>query len=291
VVEAIDPAGGRVTASRNFTYGDANAVVDFEVNGPQWRGAFNADFTELAVTSAQQADGTTTAGYVDASGNYMELAQAKGGYAAWSAKAVGFDPATGNFWYEIPQANNGNGQYGYASQVNGHVVSHVAPQLPVSGPAWVPAPNGSKENYNIYLPGGTEVMYAPLEGYQVGPYGKVGTDSSVLPMSPTGAPAWPVVAASAKSFIAMDLQSSQIYFCTVGAKSVSVKPLLPQSTRTITGEVAVNPSGDEVAFIATSGSQYSLYTVSLTGAGQPQLVTNIDPAITGLGLKLVAWVS
>jgi hypothetical protein len=301
---ALDPATGAVTGTRVFSAAGTDPAVDWEVPGTEWRQAFNTSFTELAATSPQQADGTTTAGYADTSGVYTALTGPNTGYAAASEDAVGFNPSTGDFWYVIPQGNNGNGEFGYTSQQSSHPANHLVPQLPTNGSFYYFAPGGwgpisadlgTVTPSTVYLPGGTEVRYNPSDspdsGYQVGPYGRIGADSPTLPMSDPNASAWPLAAVNGKSFVAMDSGESELYLCTIGAHSVSVRPLLPSSTRTLTGEVAVDPSQDTVAFIATSGSQYSLYTISLTGTSQPRLVTNLSPDMSDLGLKLIAWVN
>jgi hypothetical protein len=128
-----------------------------------------------------------------------------------------------------------------------------------------------------------------LSGFQVGPYGKVNDTAPARPVSPSIDVPSPVLAVRSDSFLAMNLGNTQLYLCTIGIHSVSVKALLPPSSRQLI-DVGIDPSRTTAAFIASSGSEYSLFTVSLSGQSQPILVTNLNPNI-GAGYRLLAWVS
>src|SRR6202042_1789943 len=66
------------------------------------RQAFNSDFTQMAASSPQQADGSQTAGVIPADRAYMPLTSTSGGFGQTLRKlALGFDPS-GRLWYEIP---------------------------------------------------------------------------------------------------------------------------------------------------------------------------------------------
>jgi hypothetical protein len=74
----LSPAGpntGAVSGSWTFDPGGNTSAVDPQAPGWIWRQKFNSDFTELAASGPQTADGSTTAGYVNANGSYTALTE------------------------------------------------------------------------------------------------------------------------------------------------------------------------------------------------------------------------
>ena len=120
-LEALNPATGASTATRTFAGGTATLAVDPSDPGYVWRQAFNQDLTEMAATGPQAADGSTSAGYVSDQGGYTALtASTSGGYGTPLQKtAIGFNPRTGDLWYQTPQGNGGPyGHFGYVNPVS-----------------------------------------------------------------------------------------------------------------------------------------------------------------------------
>lgn len=314
---AIDPTSGRVTGERTFAFDSNTFTPALNSSDPGWieRESFNSDFTELAATGPQQADGSQNAGYIDTSGQFHALTASPSGYGTTlQYDAIGFNPATGRLWYQTPQ--------GSGSDTG--MLGSVDPQ---AGPGTMrtergsPSANGMVGGYNnrlffapdgygpidiaafsiggaIFLPGGLEADRQAVgpEGYVVGREGNV--DDNMMPSRPlpTDVMGWPQLPVSATSFLMLGAKwpadengKTQIYDVIIHADSCSAIPLLPLSNRQVQ-ETAVNPAKTEVAFISVNGSITSLFTTSLSGhQDQPTKLIDLSSNELGSAYWLLAW--
>ncbi len=294
---ALDPATGAVVATRTFNPGSAASLaISMLDSGPVWRSTFNADLTEAAATGPQQSDGSSTAGYVDASGNYTPLTSTPTGYSSALAKTgVGFAP-DGEFWYMVPSSagqpstfgtvNPGvgpssdavyNGPTPYATYASGAEEAYVTPSglpLDVLGAQTM-----------LYLPGGTEVAQGiGCPGYEIARWDQINYNMPCAPLDgPADAGTFMVAAVSATSFITTDSGRTNLWLNVITNGSVHISAILPVTNQTVSSAV-VSPDGQDIAFL-TGGN--ALWVVPVTG-GTPQQLTQF----AGLGTQfggLMTW--
>ena len=278
-LEALDPTTGAITQTRTFTGGPASLAFDPSDPGFVWRKSFNKTFTAMAASGPQAADGSVSAGTVNDQGVYTPLtASTSGGYGTTlQKKAIGFNPATGDLWYQTPQGNGSpSGQFGYVSLATGK------DQLPKQQPFQ----NGFAGGYNdrvyfaqngygpidigaitgsVFLPGGPEVSRDPVNnGFQIGRYGQNSDNIPDTRISPSIDVPWMLIPVDSRRFLATDTSHTQLFLCSLGQGVVHMHPLLPVSNRQV-GDVVVDPTRSLVAFVATdAGGQQQLYASSLS---------------------------
>jgi hypothetical protein len=311
-LQAVNPSTGAVTATRSFTEPDTNQAVNNSNAGILERPSFNQNFTEMAVTGPSDANGGTAAGVVDAHGNYHALTTgSSGGYGVvYQHDALGFDPA-GNFWFiASPAGGNGNAVYGYVDPsgkqhltTNHDWTPNGMPDQLSSEVYFVPDGRGSYQPLptlsapeDVFLPGGPEVQRDPVNfAYQVGPDLTLAVNSAdnyqVVPKS-AGMP-WMNLPVSSTSFLCHSGDNTQIYLGVLSGHTVHLHPLLPTSNWTV-GDVVVNPSGTQVAFMSTDpAGNTHLFTVSLSGnQAAPHELTEFNGSLSTTPLQstsLVAW--
>jgi hypothetical protein len=314
---AIDPASGDVTAERTFAFDSNSYFPALNSSDPGWieRESFNSDFTELAATEPQQADGSQNAGYIDTSGLFHALTASPGGYGTTlQYNAIGFSPATGHLWYQTPQgsgsdtgilgsvdpqAGSGSMQVEKGSPSANSMIGGYNDRLFFAPDGYGPIDIAAFSlDGNIFLPGGLEAdrQVVGPEGYVVGREGKV--DDNMMPSRPLPADVmgWPELPVSATSFLMLGAKwpadenaKTQIYDVIIHADSCSAIPLLPLSNRQVQ-ETAVNPATTEVAFTSVNGSVTSLFTTSLAGhQDQPTKLVDLSSDQLGSAYWLLAW--
>jgi hypothetical protein len=278
-LEALDPATGAVTETRTFTGGPASLAFDPSDPGFVWRESFSKTFAAMASSGPQEADGSVSAGTVNDQGVYTPLtASTSGGYGTTLQKhAIGFNPATGDLWYQTPQGNGSpSGLFGYVSLATGK--DQVPKQQPFQngfvggyndrvyfaengyGPVDIGAVTGT-----VFLPGGPEVSRDPVNnGFQIGRYGQNSDNIPDTRISPNTDVPWMLIPVDSRSFLATDTSHTQLFLCSLGQGVVHVHALLPASNRQV-ADVVVDPTGSLVAFVATdAGGQQQLYVSALS---------------------------
>lgn len=284
-LQALDPATGAITVTRTFAGGPASLAYDSSDPGFVWRESFNQTFTAIAASGPQAADGSVSAGTVNDQGVYAPLtASTSGGYGTTlQKKAIGFNPGTGDLWYQTPQGNGSpSGQFGFVSLTSGK--DQFAKQQTFQnglaggwndrvyfaqngyGPIDVAAVTGS-----VFLPGGPEVSTdAPNSGFKIGRYGE---NNDLIPDTPTSGSdvAWMLIPVDSRRFLATDTDHAQLYLCSLGGGVIHVHALLPTSNRRVE-DVVVDPTGSLVAFVSTdTGGQQQLYVSPLSAlTSQPR---------------------
>jgi hypothetical protein len=285
-LQALDPTTGAITVTRTFAGGPASLAYDSNDPGFVWRESFNQTFTAIAASGPQAADGSVSAGTVNDQGVYAPLtASTSGGYGTTlQKKAIGFNPGTGDLWYQTPQGNGSpSGQFGFVSLTSGK--DQFAKQQTFQ--------NGFAGGYNdrvyfaqngygpidvsavtdsVFLPGGPEVSRDTVNGgFQIGKYGENTDLITDTPASPSGDMPWMLIPVDSRRFLATDTDHTQLYLCTLGGGVIHVHALLPTSNRRVE-DVVVDPTGSLVAFVSTdTGGQEQLYVSSLSAlTSQPR---------------------
>ena len=314
---AYDPTTGQVTGTRNFP---TAALPPPPLDGYVIRQEFNADFTEVVAQGPLAADGSSPAGTTGQSGKFTALtAGTSAGYGSPTPKSpIAFNPKDGRLWYVYGNAPDGSSllgsvdpavgassdrkepgvgklaytdlqplyQFGYTS-AGGVIPGYFAPDG--YGPA---DPTQFASPGHFFLPGGVEMYASGGNGaFQVGPEGKMSPSAPQLPVTNTdvGFAKLPV---SSNSFIATNeaVSPTQYYLCTIGPKSISSAPLLPPSTtRFVGGDMALDSSGGQLAFLSTAGDVISLYTTPLKSGQEPTQVVAKIQAPQGYLVRLLAW--
>ncbi|HEY6275421.1 MAG TPA: hypothetical protein VIX86_03745 [Streptosporangiaceae bacterium] len=304
-LEALNPATGAVTATRTFAGGSATLAYDPQDPGYVWRQAFNRGLTEMAATGPQASDGSTSAGFVNDQGIYTPLtASTSGGYGTPLQKAaIGFNPMTGDLWYQTPQGNGSSGgQFGFvnpathvdtlvknSSGFQNGVIGGYNDRVYFGADGYGPVDIGAVP-YSVFL-GGMQVERDPVNNaYQIARDGKVSVMTPDTRLSPSSVDVpWMKLPIDATQFLAADTSNQQLYVGTLGHKVVDLQPLLPVSSRTV-GDAVVNPAHTVVAFVATAGSQTQLYEASLSAhMGQPRLLASFNANLGG-AYGLIDWV-
>jgi hypothetical protein len=278
-LEALDPTTGAVTQTRTFTGGPESLAFDPSDPGFVWRESFNKTFAAMAASGPQAADGSVSAGTVNDQSVYTPLtASTSGGYGTTLQKnAIGFNPATGDLWYQTPQGNgSSSGLFGYVSPATGK--DQIPHQQPFQngfvggyndrvyfaqngyGPIDIGAVTGS-----VFLPGGPEVSRDPVNnGFQIGRYGENSDNIPDTRIAPSIDVPWMLIPVDSHRFLATDTSHTQLFLCRLGQGTVHVHSLLPVSNRQV-GDVVVDPTRSWVAFVATdAGGQQQLYVSSLS---------------------------
>ena len=288
-LDAVDPTTGRTKAARTFDGGSAT-IAAWQIDPwYTWASDFNKPLTELAATGSGP-NGTTSAGYVDTSGNYVSLtaAQSSGFNSLPDKQAIGF-AHDGDLWYQV---TNHATQFGHVNPAMGPSSDRLGPYTEDSGnpqheymtPAGPEAAGAG--NYDIFLPGGLEVNQAVSPGYQIAEWGRV-TDST--PITPIKGDAdntdlWMVAAVGPRSFLTSDNDRGFLFLNTIEHGYVLTKSILPANSDLSFTSVAVSPDRHAVALI-THDSR--LWIVPLTG-GQPRQLTGFSVDTSGFG-GLVEW--
>ena len=305
-LEALNPATGAVTATRTFAGGSATLAFDPQDPGFVWRQAFNQNLTEMAATGPPAADGSTSAGFVNAQGAYTALtASTSGGYGTPLQKtAISFNPETGDLWYQTPQGNGSSGgQFGYvdpatradtllknSSGFQNGVIGGYNDRVYFGANGYGPVDIAAVPS-SAFLSSGVEVDRDPVNNaYQIARDGKVTTMTADTRMSPSNIDVpWMKLPIDATRFLASDTGNQQLYVGTVGRRVVRVQPLLPASSRTV-GEAVVNPGRTMVAFFSSTGSENQLYVTSLSGGtSQPALLGSFNASL-GSAYGLIDWI-
>lgn len=293
-LDAIDPATGKVTATRTFTGGQATLAISIFDQGTVWRSDFNSTFTEAAATGPQASDGSQSAGYVDTSGTYTAVTASSTGYSSIADKqAIGFAP-NGDLWYMV-QGSDGT-QFGHANPAAGPASDQsyrgTTPyQSDATGserayvtPAGIPDAVSAALT-TTYLPGGTEVsqdINGP--GYLIGPWGQISNSTPDTPIEGGGGD-WMVAPVSSRQFLTEDSGKTQLWLNTIEHGVVQSTAILPATNRTINSAV-VSPNGQTAAILGSDGT---LWIVPISG-GQPRQVMGFNASLTQFG-GLVAWMS
>jgi hypothetical protein len=285
----VDPATGRTKATRTFNGGSATIAAWQTDPWFTWAPDFNKSLTELAATGSGP-DGTTSAGYVDTSGNYVPLtaAQSSGFNSLPDKQAIGF-AQDGNLWYQV---TNHVTQFGRVNPAVGPSSDRLGQYSEDSGSAQheYMTPGGPEAvgagNYDIFLPRGLEVDQAVSPGYQIAGWGRV-TDST--PITPIKGDAdntdlWMVAPVGPRSFLTSDNDRGFLFLNTIEHGYVRTKSILPTNSDLSFTSVAVSPDRHTVALITNDGR---LWIVPLTG-GQPQQLTDFNVDTSGYG-GLVEW--
>jgi hypothetical protein len=310
-LQALSPATGELGASRTFAGGSATLVFGSGGAGYQARQTFNSDFTEAAASGPQASDGSSNAGEVNAHGAYKPLtAGTSGGYGTTLTKAaLGFDPE-GNLWYYASDSGS-FAAYGYVTPAGKDVLlknhdwsANGMPDTLAQQAYFVPDGHGHYGPYptlgasdSVFLPGGPEVRRDSVnDAYMVGKpltLQVTGTDTPTTGVPPFGLPfmALPV---DSHRFLAVGPNSAdtQLYVGAVVGGKVHLRPLLPESNRTV-GDMVVSPDGSQVAFVSTdAGGSSQIYTTSLSSKGnQPKLLWTFPAEARPATYSLVAWLN
>jgi hypothetical protein len=304
-LEALNPTTGAVTATRTFVGGSATLAFDPQDPGFVWRQAFNQNLTEMAATGPQATDGSTSVGFVNEQGTYTPLtASTSGGYGTPLQKtAIGFNPKTGDLWYQTPQGNGSSGgQFGYVNPAtradtllknstgfqNG-VIGGYNDRAYFGSNGWGPVDIASVPS-TVFLANGIEVDRDPVNNaYQVARDGKVTGMTPDTRLSPSSIDVpWMRFPIDTTQFLASDGNNQQLYVGTVGHGAVRLRALLPNSSRTV-GEAVINPSHTMVAFISSVGSENQLYETSLSAPmSQPRLLAGFNGNL-GSAYGLIDW--
>ena len=250
-VEALDPTTGAITRSRTFVGGGASLAVDNGDPGFVWRQAFNTDFTEMAASGPQEADGSSNAGVVSYQGGYRQLtASTSASYGAQLKKyGIGFNPGTGDLWYMTDHGN-----FGYVNHKTRKdtLLNSSAPQNGVIGGAsdrtyFVPTTHGSYEPIDIlahtdgvYLPSGPEVDRDPVyDTYKIGKYNHITDmtpDVKTTGVPPDGVP-WMAIPVDDHRFLATGVNTNELYLGALIGNTVHLHPLLPENANVKLGVV------------------------------------------------------
>ena len=129
-LDAVDPTTGRTKAARTFDGGSAT-IAAWQIDPwYTWASDFNKPLTELAATGSGP-NGTTSAGYVDTSGNYVSLtaAQSSGFNSLPDKQAIGF-AHDGDLWYQV---TNHATQFGHVNPAMGPSSDRLGPYTEDSG--------------------------------------------------------------------------------------------------------------------------------------------------------------
>jgi hypothetical protein len=287
-LDAVDPATGRTKATRTFDGGSAT-IAAWQIDPWfTWASDFNKSLTELAATGSGP-NGTTSAGYVDTSGNYVPLtaAQSSGFNSPPDKQAIGF-AQDGDLWYQV---TNHATQFGHVNPAVGPSSDRLGPYSEDSGNPQheymtLAGPEAASAGNYGFLPGGLEVDQAVSPGYQIAGWGRV-TDST--PITPIKGDAdntdrWMVAAVGPRSFLTSDNDRGFLFLNTIEHGYVLTKSILPANSDLSFTSVAVSPDRHAVALVTNDGR---LWIVPLTG-GQPQQLTGFSVDTSGFG-GLVEW--
>lgn len=287
-LDAVDPATGRTKATRTFAGGSATIAAWQIAPWFTWASDFNKSLTGLAATGPGP-NGTTSAGYVDTSGNYVPLtaAQSSGFNSPPDKQAIGF-AKDGDLWYQV---TNHATQFGHVNPAVGPSSDRLGPYNEDSGNPQheymtLAGPEAAGAGTYGFLPGGLEVDQAVSPGYQIAGWGRV-TDST--PITPIKGDAdntdrWMVAAVGPRSFLTSDNDRGFLFLNTIEHGYVRTKSILPANSDLSFTSVVVSPDRRAVALITNDGR---LWIVPLTG-GQPQQLTGFSVDTSGFG-GLVEW--
>ncbi|WP_248837418.1 hypothetical protein [Frankia sp. AgKG'84/4] len=300
-VFGYDPETGNRTFARTFpSQGAARPPVFCAPvpSAPVLRQQFNTDFTRVAASTSAGADGGYHAGYLDSAGTFTDLTKTTSDYSGVSKqRAVGFNPVTGRLWFETPIS------YGSVDPDVGPASSRPEPGTPRGNRLFLNA------YYNVYFaPDGKTIedahdatltafssggkievrtvsggFQAVGSNFQVGAPGSINTGTPVLHL-PTGADTCrPSAVVDSSTFLCLGSEGKKLYKMSINGDRMTVGQweILPESNRTIEG-VVISPSGSDFAFIAKAGQSRTLYSMSLTDAGQPRHLVDLGEMPLGL---------
>jgi hypothetical protein len=309
-LQALSPATGAVTQTRTFTGGSASLALNTSDPGFVWQQAFDRNFTKVAATGPQAADGSQSVGVVNDKGVYTPLtASTSGGYGTTLQKnAIGFNPGTGDLWYQTPQGNGSDGgQFGYVNLRTGRdtlIKNSSGFQNGVVGgenDRVYFAPDGHgvyapidilAHTDQVYLPSGSEVQRDAVDnGYKVSWQDNANDmtpDTQITGMPWSGVP-WMSIPVDSHRFLGTEVNGNQLYVGILGKSVVNLRPLLPDSNRSV-GEIVVSPDHTQVAFVSTdAGGQNELFVASLSAIkGQPRQLSAFNGNL-GEAYGLLAW--
>jgi hypothetical protein len=294
-LQALDPVSGQsqervfsLSANLAPQLGCASTIS----TGQILRQQFNDDFTQMAVSSRGDPDGSVLAGYVDTSGNFTNLTPAATGFSDVPTQyAAVYNPTDGRLWFQTDSA------VGSVDPDQGPSSSRVEPGEPSSNyvtggvNAFYFTPDGKARlgllgAYDVYsLDGRIMVEYAAPYGYRVGRAGEVSDSAPVISVPQLCWPKWFMGGQSADSFLCAGISDRQIYTMTVSPDQASITqtPLLPRTNREI-GDVIASADGTQIAFVSKAGSTYGLYITTTAGGDEPRQVASLPE-----GTSLIDW--
>jgi len=254
-------------------------------SGRVLRQEFNADFTRMAVTSSGGTDttGTKHIGYIDIRGQIVDLTPPAG--AAYGSRVPEqfdpmFNPSDGRIWFETPDGfGSADPEKGFTSSRNEQVPSFHRASSGEYYPLYF-SPNGTfvlpvwTSGDNVYSPDGSiRLEYRPF-GFYVSKPGAPSQSGTEFSYSPGVQNCRPLQVIDSHRFLCY-WPGSQVYLMTINGRHVTQKPLLPDSDKTL-HDLILDPTGQRMAFVASSGSGSSLYISSSVTQEEPKLVGQID---------------
>lgn len=301
-LSAYNPMSG-LTATRQFpTTGFTTASFSLATSNEANRQRFNKDYTEMAV-SQSNADGSSSIGYVDLSGNFTNLTPQTANYAGTQKQTSPvFNPVTGRIWFNTPT------KLGSVDPNKGANSSQSESFDAFYGDVCFLCSGQEIKSFYLTPDGTTPVRSDSLVSQIFSPDGKtvvtmhdLGTYNLVIGDTGKGNTDLPVITNNCKperfidntSFLCIQGSptlvtdpNKQLYKITISAdkKSITSTSLLPASDRTVVDALA-DQSGKNVAFIAQSGSVYSLYTIPISGGSEPHKVADFGATLP----LLLSW--